>query len=224
MLELGDLWADKYTTNHLVAIIIAFISGVISPVIASWAKSRFENKKVKIEEEETDDILKLLRANEVIDNRIETFRQEHNFDRVWIAQFHNGGSFFPVEKIINKFQKFSLTYEACKSGVASDLSIIQNIPVSVFSGMLKKVKENGHYGVDDIANAADDGVNIKSFWHDRGVKGFHVAAIKCLKKKFLGFLVVDCVIDPRTFDNELIESIIIESKILGGYLVKEEVV
>lgn len=220
MIDIGEIWTNRIFADHLVAITIAFISGVLSPIIASWAKAKFDGRKVKIEEEETDEILKLLRANELVDNKIENFRNEHNLDRVWIAQFHNGGSFYPADSVF-KFQKFSLTYEACKPGIASDLSVVQNIPVSVFSGLLKKVKETGHYGVDDITNAPDDGMNLKSFWSDRGVKGFHVSAIKCLKKKFLGFIVIDKVVDDSPFTPELIESLIIESRILGGYLVRD---
>lgn len=221
MFSMADFFADKAFAGHIVSLLVAFITGVLSPIVAGWAKEKFSRKNVHLEEEETDDILKLLRANEVVDSKIEAFRSEHDLDRVWIAQFHNGGSFYPADNIL-KFQKFSLTYEACRIGIASDLSIIQNIPVSVFSGLLKKVKENGHYGVDDIADSTDDGVNIKSFWADRGVKGFHISAIKCLNKKFLGFIVIDKVIDTKKFSEELVQSLIIESRILGGYLVKEE--
>lgn len=215
----GNVFSDPGFNNQIIALAIAFVSGVLSPIVTHWAKEKF-SKKVVIEEEETDEILKLLKANETIDNRIENYRDEHNLDRVWIAQFHNGGSFFPADSVF-KFQKFSLTYEACKPGVSSDLSVVQNIPVSVFSGLLKKIKEHGHYGVSDIANAPDDGVNLKSFWADRGVKGFYVSAIKCLKKKFLGFIVIDCVLGNTKFTPELIDSLILESRILGGYLVKD---
>lgn len=221
MVSIAEYFADKDFSNQLIALVIAFISGVLSPLITHWAKNKFEKKKNTFEEEETDDILKLLRTNEVVDNKIENFRQEHNLDRVWIAQFHNGGSFYPADSVF-KFQKFSLTYEACRPGIASDLSAIQNIPVSVFSGLLKKVKEEGHYGVDDIAKAIEDGTTLKSFWTDRGVSGFHISAIKCLKKKFLGFIVIDKVTDSKSITKELIESLIIESRILGGYLVKDE--
>jgi len=110
MFSIADLWADKETINHIVALAIAFITGVLSPVIASWAKAKFANRKVNIEEEETDEILKMLNANELVDERIENIRAEYDFDRVWIAQFHNGGSFYPSDKVLNKFQKFSLTY------------------------------------------------------------------------------------------------------------------
>ena len=96
---------DFFTNQQFVALAIAFVTGVLSPLVTHWARNKFAPKKNIIEEEETDEILKLLKANEVIDNKIEAFRQEHNLDRVWIAQFHNGGSFYPVEGVF-KFQKY----------------------------------------------------------------------------------------------------------------------
>ena len=217
-MELG-LWTDEAVRN-LTLIITAFITGVLSPIVANWAKTKFAQKKTVIEEEETDDILKFLHANEVIDKRIESIRTEYNFDRVWIAQFHNGGSFYPADKAAFKFQKFSLTYEACRLGVSSELSGIQNIPTSIFATILRKVKENGHYGVHDVSSATDDSSTLKSFWNDRGVLGFHIFAIKCLDKKFLGFMVVDCLTKCK-LTHEIVEALIVESKILGGYLAKE---
>jgi len=217
-MDLG-LWTDEALRN-ITLIVTAFITGVLSPIVANWAKNKFAQKKAVIEEEETDEILKFLHANEVIDKRIESIRSEYNFDRVWIAQFHNGGSFYPANKAAFKFQKFSLTYESCRLGVSSELSGIQNIPTSIFATILRKVKENGHYGVHDVANATDDSTTLKSFWNDRGVSGFHIFAIKCLDKKFLGFMVVDCL-SGCNMSSQLVETLIVESKILGGYLAKE---
>ena len=214
-----DLWTNKQTADGMIALIIAFITGVLSPIVASWARAKFAASKTTIEEEETDEILKMLHANERIDDRLESFRSEHDFDRVWVAQFHNGGAFYPSEKILNKFQKLSLTYEACKNGISSELCSIQNIPVTLFTAILKKVKEAGHFGIDNIEQASDTGMSLKSFWIERGVCGFHIVAIKCLKKKLLGLLVVECVGDPCSLDERTIDALIIESKILGGYLV-----
>jgi len=219
MLLLG--FEDPSLSHQIIALAIAFVTGVLSPLVTHWARNKFAPKKNIIEEEETDEILKLLKANEVIDNKIEAFRQEHNLDRVWIAQFHNGGSFYPVEGVF-KFQKFSLTYEACRPGIASDLSAIQNIPVSVFSTLLKKVKEVNFYSVEDISAAQEEGTVLKSFWADRGVKGFQISAIKCLNKKFLGFIVVDSITGNTPLTQKLGENLMLEARILGGYLVKNE--
>ena len=220
MFSIAELIADRAVTNHIVALIIAFITGVLSPIVASWAKEKFARKKVHIEEEETDEILKLLHANEIVDQRIETIRSEYNFDRVWIAQFHNGGSFYVVDKIF-KFQKFSLTYEACRLGISSELSSIQNIPTSIFATILKRVKEEGSYGIHDISHAQDNSSTLKAFWSDRGVKGFHIFAIKDLSKRFLGFMGIDCL-STCNLTQEIINNLIVESKILGGYLSKEK--
>lgn len=221
MLSLAELWANKAFTDNLVALTIAFITGVLSPVIASWAKARFSSKKVEIEEEETDEILKMLNANELVDERIENIRSEYDFDRVWIAQFHNGGSFYPSDKVLNKFQKFSLTYEACKNNISSELSTVQSVPVTVFTSILRKVKEDGYFGIDNVSEAVDTSMSLKPFWCERGVKSFMIVAIKSLDKKFLGFMVVDMVTQVKPFTEEIIKNLVVESKILGGYLVRE---
>jgi len=204
--------------TNVTLIVTAFITGVLSPLVASWARSYFARKSHAAEQ---DDILNFLHNNEVIDDRLDTIRREYNFDRVWMAQFHNGGAFYPSERIINKFQKFSLTYESCKAGISSEISNIQNIPVSVFSTLLKKVKEDNFYSVNDVSKEPDDNKVLKSFWIERGVKGFHMFAIKCLQGKFVGFMVVDCVTDCPAFDRSLIESLLVETKVLAGYLVKD---
>lgn len=204
--------------SNVTLIITAFITGVLSPLVASWARSKFTAQK---DASEADEILTFLHNNEVIDNRLDVLRKEYNFDRVWIAQFHNGGAFYPSERIINKFQKFSLTYESCKPGISSEISNIQNIPVSVFSSVLKRVKENNFFCVNDLSAEKDENTVLKSFWTDRGVKGFHIFAIKCLKGKFIGFMVIDCVSDCTPFSSDLIQSMVVETKVLAGYLVKD---
>jgi hypothetical protein len=220
-LTVDSLWTNRAFADNLVALFIAFITGVLSPIIASWAKTRFAVKKVEIEEEETDEILKMLNANELVDERIENIRAEYDFDRVWIAQFHNGGSFYPSDKVLNKFQKFSLTYEACKNNISSELSTVQSVPVTVFTSILRRVKEEGYFGIDNVSTASDTSMSLKPFWCERGVKSFLIIAIKSLDKRFLGFLVVDMVTGVRPFDKETVQNLIVESKILGGYLVRE---
>lgn len=204
--------------SNITLIITAFITGVLSPLVANWAKGKFAKKNSA---EDADEILRFLHNNEIIDTRLDNIRREHNFDRIWIAQFHNGGAFYPPERIISKFQKFSLTYESCKAGISSEISNIQNIPVSVFSSILKRLKQNNFYCIDDLSIETDETVSMKSFWTDRGAKGFHIFAIKCLEGKFIGFLVVDCVSDCKPFPRELIETMVVETKVLAGYLVKE---
>jgi len=203
--------------SNLLILITAFTSGVLSPLITGWIRNKIKEGNVALEE---DEISQYLQLNEKIDERIKNIRQEYNLDRVWIAQFHNGGSFYNQNVLAMKFQKFSLTYEACKPGVSSEVTNIVNIPVSLFSSVLKEVKEQGHFGVCNV-NADDVKVDIlKQFWLDRGINGFHIFAIKCLDKRFLGFLCCDCIGHNCEFNNDTIQNLIVESKILGGYLLK----
>ena len=45
MIDIGEIWTNKIFADYLVAITIAFISGVLSPIVAGWAKEKFSRKK-----------------------------------------------------------------------------------------------------------------------------------------------------------------------------------
>jgi len=101
------------------------------------------------------------------------------------------------------------------------LSTVQSVPVTVFTSILRKVKEDGYFGIDNVSEAVDTSMSLKPFWCERGVKSFMIVAIKSLDKKFLGIMVIDMVTQVRPFTEEIIKNLVVESKILGGYLVRE---
>lgn len=206
-----ELLSDKVFQNNITLILTAFISGVLSPVVLHWAKYFFDKKR----KDKQDDILQYLHYNEQIDQRIEQLRNEYKADRIWLAQFHNGGSFYPTSITHQKFQKFSIAFESCKPGISSESIQITNIPVSLFASVLKRLSETGYYGISDVDSSSEQ---IKSFWGDRNVKGFHMFAVKCLEKKFLGILCMDFVGRPSTLTQRDIESLMVEARVLGGYI------
>ncbi len=110
-----------------VGIIIAFITGVIGPILVLYIKSKLENK------EKPDMVKETLRVSELVTNKIEHIKEEFNADRVWITQFHNGGNFYPTGK---SMAKFSIMYETVHPGVQSVQSNFHNIPVNLFSKYL----------------------------------------------------------------------------------------
>lgn len=206
-----EVLVDKSFQNNITLILTAFISGVLSPIVLHWAKYFFDKRK----KNKDDDILQYIHLNEQVDERVDQLQAEYNADRVWLAQFHNGGSFYPASLVHQKFQKFSVTFESCKSGISSESGQISNIPVSLFGSILKRLAENNYYGIQDIDSSSE---SIKSFWGDRNVKGFHLFAVKCLENKFLGILCVDFVGRPSTLSQRQIEALMIEARVLGGYI------
>ena len=86
----------------IITISVALITAVFGPVAVAWAQSKFS----KSSKETT--ISEAINMNVMVDSQLEDMMEELKCDRLWIAQFHNGGHFYPTGKSI---QKFSMFYE-----------------------------------------------------------------------------------------------------------------
>lgn len=122
------------TFAMLTTILVALITAVVGPIIVSWVKLKMEKKQ------KGTPMAEALEASALIDHQLEDMMRELNCDRVWIAQFHNGGHFYPTGKSI---QKFSIFYEKCNPVLPPLQTTFQNIPVSLFSKALSQVHQHG---------------------------------------------------------------------------------
>ena len=113
-------------------VMIAFITGVLGPVLLLVVKNIIEKKKLK----KPDMVLDALEVGKLVESKIEDIKDEFKPDRVWITQFHNGGHFYPTGKSI---AKFSVMYETVGTGVSSIQQNFQNIPVNLFSKSLNNL-------------------------------------------------------------------------------------
>ena len=102
-----------------------FLSGVVVPILVVVINKKLEAKKLI----STDKLIQELQTSIIIDNKLDTLKDEFKVDRIWITQFHNGGHYYPTGKSI---QKFSIFYEVVEPGVDSIKMMFQNIPVSLF--------------------------------------------------------------------------------------------
>ena len=124
----------------LVPVVIALITSVFGPIILEWAKSRFKKKN------STDPLPESIRYNELIEHQLDVMLDELGCDQIFIAQFHNGGHFYPTGKSI---QKFSIFYEVLNPNIESVKNIYQNIPVSLFNKPLSELYEHGEVIIED---------------------------------------------------------------------------
>ena len=125
----------------ITTITVALITAVVGPIIVNWVK-------LKMEKQPKNTLMaEALEASNLIDHQLEDIMQELNCDRVWIAQFHNGGHFYPTGKSI---QKFSVFYEKCNPVLPPLQTTFQNIPVSLFSKALSQVHQHGELEILDV--------------------------------------------------------------------------
>ena len=205
----------SFDTYHLTLIIVALITGVVSPMTLQlmqyYLKKRNDSKKVKHSLNQNEAI----HTDEQITSKLKNIMSKYHCDRVWIGEFHNGGKTYSGKS----FQRFSTTYEVVTQGVATESVNTQNIPTSIFSLFFKKLMEIGHYYTQNV-NKTDDPMSfaMQNFWGDRGVSSFICVSIKDIEGNFVGFLCLDGVINDLVITEEDIDNLVIAASNLAGYL------
>jgi hypothetical protein len=162
----------------ITTIAVALITAVIGPAVLEWVKLKF-NKQPSKESlmKETIDL------NELVDYQLDNMIEVLECDRIWVAQFHNGGHFYPTGKSI---QKFSLFYEKVSPNTQSIQHIFQNIPVSLFPKALAKLYKDGELGI--LNSSINENYDLHSFACDYGTKSFYMLAIDDLDNHFIGVI------------------------------------
>jgi hypothetical protein len=130
----------------ITTVTVALITAVIGPIAVSWVKLKMEKKSP------TTPMHDALESSTLIDTQLEMIMKELECDRIWIAQFHNGGYFYPTGRSI---QKFSIFYEKCTPETPNIQNTFQNIPVSLFPRVLSKVYKDNEISIDNIEKTED---------------------------------------------------------------------
>lgn len=191
-------------------VIVAFITGVIGPVIILYLKNLFDKNKKK------PDILKdTLKTSELVNIKIDVIKETYKADRVWIAQFHNGGNFYPTGK---SMAKFSIIYESVTGGVSSIQSNFQNIPVNLFSKSINELLENNVIQIPDFKDETIATYGLKYIAEENGCKSGYLFAIKTIDDKFVGALMIDYTKKKVKLTTEDIIHISIDATSIGGAL------
>ena len=197
--------------TNLTLILVALITGVISPILVHAFRFFLISKKPK----PACDVSKNLKNEDLIATKLTKIRETLKSDRVWICEFHNGGHTFTGKSI----QKFSQTYEVVQRGISKEGMNTQNLPTSLFSTFFNAVASSSEVHVSDVEFEDNPLVNsIKSFLDNRGVKSFAAAIIKNIEGHMIGILGIDFVTKKERFNKEEIYSLKDDAKILAGYL------
>ncbi len=192
-----------------VGIIVAFITGVIGPILVLYIKNKLDKK------EKPDMVKETLRVSELVTNKIEHIKEEFNADRVWITQFHNGGNFYPTGK---SMAKFSIMYETVHPGVTSIQTNFHNIPVNLFSKSINQLLSNDTIEIPDFKDETIATYGLKYIAEDTGCKSEYLFAIKTIDDKFIGTLGLDFTKKKTKLNNESINHLQVHATSLGGVL------
>lgn len=192
------------------SIIVAFITGVLGPILILFIKNKLDKKT-----EKPDMVLDTLQVSEHVMTKLEHIKEEFKSDRVWITQFHNGGNFYPTGK---SMAKFSVMYEVVGPGIQSVQTNFNNIPVNLFSRSINQLLENDVIEIPDYKDETVATFGLKYIAEDTGCKSGYLFAIKTIDDKFIGTLGLDFTKRKTKLDVESINHLQQHSASIGGVL------
>ena len=197
-------------------VMIAFITGVLGPVLLLVVKNIIEKKKLK----KPDMVLDALKLGKLVESKIEDIKDEFKADRVWITQFHNGGHFYPTGKSI---AKFSVMYESVTTGVPSIQHNFQNIPVNLFSKSMNQLSSHDTIAIPDYKDETVATYGLKYIAQDTGCKSGYIFAIKTIDDKFIGVLGLDYTKRKTKLSDDDVNHLMVHSSSFGGVLMNGDI-
>ena len=189
----------------------AFLTGIVGPIlyliIGRYLSKQKDKKKDKLRES-------IIEGN-LIDDELISIKEDYNSDRVWIAQFHNGGNFYPTGKSI---QKFSIFYEVSNTGVSSISHIFSNIPCSLYPKAFQHMMENRGIFIPNFNDVKVATYGLKGAAESVGTKSSYVLPLFTLDNKYIGTFGVDYVGKRKKLTKEEWEHLQILASRLAGYI------
>jgi hypothetical protein len=169
------------TQNSIITILVALITAVLGPSAVEWIKIHLTKTKSR------DLLGESINVDEKIDKQLEILQKELDCDRICLAQFHNGGHFYPTGQSI---RKFSIFYEKLSPNTLSVKETFQNIPVSLFPKTFSLLYRQGEIIIPKCKeNTIECGlfqINGKNY----KTKSFYILSIKDLDNNFIGSLTI----------------------------------
>lgn len=164
----------------ITTIVVALITAVFGPIAVEWARNYFRTKPVKSPIQES------IELNELVDNQLETILNYLNCDRVWVAQFHNGGHFYPTGKSI---QKFSIFYEKTSPTSVSIQHDFQNVPCSAFPKALATIYKEGELAIPSY-DEGNETYDLKGVSSQYGTQSFYMVGLYSLDNHLIGVMAI----------------------------------
>jgi hypothetical protein len=175
----------------ITTIVVALITAVFGPIALEWAKAYFQTKPKK------SPIQEALETNTLVSDQLDIILNYLNCDRVWVAQFHNGGHFYPTGKSI---QKFSVFYETTTPGTTPLHPDFQNVPCSAFPKALAEVYSKGEVAIPNYNEG--ENYDLKGISQKYGSQSTYLVGLYSLDNHLIGVMTISYNKKPHTLTKD----------------------
>jgi hypothetical protein len=197
-------------TQIHINLLVAFLTGVVGPIVVMLVRDWLEKRK-----EKKDPIKEELEVATSVVDKLDDLVINMKCDRAWLIQFHNGGHFYPTGKSI---QKYSMFYEVTSPETESVQAYYQNIPVNLFSKVLKDVTNKGYVAISDFHDPHIQNYGMQYIAEDFDIKSQYIFAVHNISGKLIGCLGIDYTKKKHKLDTTQTNQMQIISATIGGIL------
>lgn len=203
---------------RFVEILFTSVTSIFVALVSAGFFKRYTNKLDKLKSKNS--LMEQIKKDEIVHLAIRDIRRRYNADRVYLWQFHNGGSFYTTSPM----QKITITYERCSDGLERKSEKNQNHLISNYSPYIKDVMD-GKTFYTDIDDMPDLG--LRSLEHSNGTKSHCAVPIYDKEKHLVAILCLDWVwseipkeylTESNSFTQDFIEEFSKDSDTLDTYL------
>lgn len=127
--------------------------GVFLSWFLKYKYGEYKNRKINHE----------ISQSKLVQTILEQQLNEYGAQRAFILQRHNGGKFGTGKSMT----KLSTTFEALEDGVSTEFKEYQNLPISLYSGLVDAVRNER--GIFPLVEDIDD-ILTRAFFAQRGTK------------------------------------------------------
>lgn len=195
-------------TTGVVELVVAFLTGVVGPVAYYLINNHIEHKR-----EKKDEMVSSVKENSTIQSELQSIKDIIDVDRVWIAQFHNGGVFYPTGRSI---QKFSIFYEISGAGISNIAHEMNNIPCSLYSIALTRLLKDEKILIPEFNDHETYG--LKNMTEITGSESMYILPLFSIDDKFIGMIGIDFVKEPQLLTSKELEEYKLHAAKIAGYL------
>ena len=169
---------------RILEVLVTSVSSIIVALVGAGFFRQMRDKQEKSRSKEK--LMEQIKKDEIVHLAIRDVRRSYNADRVYIWQFHNGGSFYTTSPM----QKLSITYERCSDGLERKAEKNQNHLITSFTSYIKDTMDGKMYfpNVEDMND-----IGLRSLAYSSGTRGHCAVPIYDKDKHLVAILCLDWV-------------------------------
>jgi len=169
---------------RILEVLVTSVSSIIVALVGAGFFRQMRDKQEKSRSKEK--LMEQIKKDEIVHLAIRDVRRSYNADRVYIWQFHNGGSFYTTSPM----QKLSITYERCSDRLERKAEKNQNHLITSFTSYIKDTMDGKMYfpNVEDMND-----IGLRSLAYSSGTRGHCAVPIYDKDKHLVAILCLDWV-------------------------------